>query len=578
MNARSIIRFVLCLIVTLSFAGTANAEVVPRRGVPGGGVPGGDAQDGQATDSNGVEAKVRDLLRVFSASPFFHERLEAERELRANISAYAPVLEQIAGEANVREKMAIIKVVENWNDGGKYSFLDAFLDDSNRWVRYEAGRSLSVSGHRGHVVIENRLRADGYQYREEVYGIAVEIVVAALESRLNPLGASRGTFEYQFAEAAKFGEISAEILGKIVRREFTFSADGLMVAAAEALGDVRHEAALPELENCWRMYSTGRYSSGGGPLVRAIACSLYRHGSEGQVQELIQALISRGAQDMRMAGMGGASSNDELARIYLHIGEYRKAIETFRSMILELDPGTSSPRITFFNMACAYSKSGRPELAVAYLKRAVNSGYREIDWIMEDGDLNNLRTNQIFLDFIEKLRAAEIGNGVMTFENDGLEDYMRKAFLRSEEEIAELSEQAAQTDTTNQDQNPPRPIYVSNEGGLFVQAKFQGMRFENLDLIFGMVEGGRAETTSVRARHYGWDGPERRAIGAVDRVARAEESEPQDDGNAADAQEETDSSEQSPEEPPAGENEPGPQDAQAPNPAAGQNAPESSER
>jgi len=61
--------------------------------------------------------------------------------------------------------------------------------------------------------------------------------------------------------------------------------------------------------------------------------------------------------------------------------------------ILELRP--DSPDVCY-NMACVYSRWGRVEESVAWLRRAVEKGFSNRDMIRTDEDLENIRDTEYY--------------------------------------------------------------------------------------------------------------------------------------------------------------------------------------
>ena len=58
----------------------------------------------------------------------------------------------------------------------------------------------------------------------------------------------------------------------------------------------------------------------------------------------------------------------------------------------------------WYNLACSYSLLGQKETAITAIKRAVNLGYDDIDWMLKDSDLNGIRTEAEFLAIIDFLK------------------------------------------------------------------------------------------------------------------------------------------------------------------------------
>jgi hypothetical protein len=49
-----------------------------------------------------------------------------------------------------------------------------------------------------------------------------------------------------------------------------------------------------------------------------------------------------------------------------------------------------------YNVGCLHAVSGRPELALDHLERAMELGMRNVDWLMTDPDLASIRDDPRF--------------------------------------------------------------------------------------------------------------------------------------------------------------------------------------
>ena len=56
----------------------------------------------------------------------------------------------------------------------------------------------------------------------------------------------------------------------------------------------------------------------------------------------------------------------------------------------------SSDALNLYNVACVYSTIGEVEEALDCLEKSVRKGMAEVDWMMNDSDLDNLREHPRF--------------------------------------------------------------------------------------------------------------------------------------------------------------------------------------
>jgi len=57
---------------------------------------------------------------------------------------------------------------------------------------------------------------------------------------------------------------------------------------------------------------------------------------------------------------------------------------------------TSYLAAVYYNLACAQSLQFKNSRALASLKEAVGNGYKDFAWMLEDGDLDNVRVSEGF--------------------------------------------------------------------------------------------------------------------------------------------------------------------------------------
>lgn len=81
----------------------------------------------------------------------------------------------------------------------------------------------------------------------------------------------------------------------------------------------------------------------------------------------------------------------------------------------KLDSLTSLPqysdvfgtKFALYDLTCLYSRIGEKEKAVKTLEKAINSGYSDYKWILQDNDLDNIRNEEGFKKLVEELRKTK---------------------------------------------------------------------------------------------------------------------------------------------------------------------------
>lgn len=87
---------------------------------------------------------------------------------------------------------------------------------------------------------------------------------------------------------------------------------------------------------------------------------------------------------------------------YTEVGQYDEGLMIDRRLV-RLCPEDA---IAHYNLACSLSLTGRPAEAVRKLDAAVRLGYRDLDYMDSDPDLDNVRNHQAYIRFIRQLRQS----------------------------------------------------------------------------------------------------------------------------------------------------------------------------
>ncbi len=152
------------------------------------------------------------------------------------------------------------------------------------------------------------------------------------------------------------------------------------------LAAVGGKAALPTLV---RVLTRAQNDS----VRRAAAVGLLRMGPEG-----LLALEKCGARSVYLP------PDDPALRIqigngFLEEGRYARAAEQYRRAI-GLAPQNAT---AWYNLACALSRLEKIKQAVKALRKAVDCGFDDLEWLKKDPDLDNLRAHRLYTEFIRSL-------------------------------------------------------------------------------------------------------------------------------------------------------------------------------
>ena len=89
---------------------------------------------------------------------------------------------------------------------------------------------------------------------------------------------------------------------------------------------------------------------------------------------------------------------------YTQRGKYAQSLEV-DERLSRLQPDDP---LVYYNLACSYSLNRQFDLAVAALEKALNLGYRDLNWLAKDPDLRQLRKHSLFQRIADKLRRMKV--------------------------------------------------------------------------------------------------------------------------------------------------------------------------
>lgn len=129
----------------------------------------------------------------------------------------------------------------------------------------------------------------------------------------------------------------------------------------------------------------------------AAVWALFDMGSEGELA-LAKLGVSQNWPERLDVGI-----RVRLGNSLLEDGQPERAMEQY-SMALKKQPEN---RVALYNMACSYSLMNKVDQAVKWLRKAIDAGYDDAEWMANDTDLDNIREHPKFKDMLRELRVKE---------------------------------------------------------------------------------------------------------------------------------------------------------------------------
>lgn len=162
--------------------------------------------------------------------------------------------------------------------------------------------------------------------------------------------------------------------------------------AVLAMGDLGDAGAKSHLKTRFdKLLASPDYDT----MIEDLAVALAKLGETKAVEDLAAKLNKEAEAKMREDKPLALDRLFSLALVQNRVGDRDRAMETYKriekliSEDKEKDPELLGK--VLYNMACLLSLKGDKAAAVEYLRKAVETGFKDREWIQLDGDLNAIR-------------------------------------------------------------------------------------------------------------------------------------------------------------------------------------------
>lgn len=314
-----------------------------------------------------------------------------------------------------RSRIACASALGRMRSAKAIDALIPFLNDKDKEVSAAVLTSLKYIGQPAKESVDRAIK-DGKIDPSFAREIAKDILKHEVEAIFDGLitdDGYYGSFNGQFDELKGLAERkeTVAILMEIVKKEYSpvcqwpaFKFEGLSELALVALGE------MGGAEDADRLEKLLKESSMSEEKIRDFSITLYRLGRKAYVEDIVAK------QKKLLEETSGASAEDRIKALYgiaivmNRIGNIDEALRAYTSAleIIEKEGKANAKADIYrdtvlYNLGCLYAIKGEKEKAIEYLKKSVDAGYRDVEWMKMDGDLKSLRGDQGFKELVVKL-------------------------------------------------------------------------------------------------------------------------------------------------------------------------------
>lgn len=346
-------------------------------------------------------------------SRYFEDRADARERLRTIGEPAVPAIVSLLGSPSASLQVEGARLLGDLRSSSGVEPLVRLLSSENIAVSGAAESALVRIGESARPALEAE-KARNPAVAERIDAVLAFLqqrqVEAVLNACITPKG-GWGHYDGQYAALVAMKPPPTPVLLRMfLDSDYEFTdvtldenRQGIMrLLAGEALGDVGDPAAIEPLK---KSVGDVRANIGIRPYGRDSAMfSLYKLG----VKEY--AVAEREALEKLPMPQRNWS---RLAEVYTRMGDYPSALAAYETRLAQVRE-ENAQSIECYNMSCILSVMGRKEESVSFLRKAVEKGYRDWDWMDRDGDLKGIRSEPGYQEILLRGRkedASEDGAG-----------------------------------------------------------------------------------------------------------------------------------------------------------------------
>ncbi|NUQ72351.1 MAG: HEAT repeat domain-containing protein [Polyangiaceae bacterium] len=328
---------------------------------------------------------------------YLRDREAAEKAIAALGEAAVPRVAALLADTDPRVQRAAVAILGSIGTVAAIRPLIPLLDHPDESIASSVRGSLLRAGNRVRPALTEALKdqtlgEDALAAVQELIDASIGTEIEEVFARQFTANGESGFYSGQFAELEGRQEEVGPVLRKMFAGTYDWSRAGanegrFRLLAADAMGDLKIEACASDLRMA---FDSGAFGS------ENAAFALYKMGEKGPAQEMERLLL----KELEEAEGGGReATRQNLAELYARIGDYEKTIEQYRAM----GDGGRRSYVNYYNTACALSMMGKKDEAVAELRKAVDQGYSNLEWLLIDGDLNGIRGEKGYREIVKDL-------------------------------------------------------------------------------------------------------------------------------------------------------------------------------
>ncbi|WP_372371387.1 hypothetical protein [Candidatus Uabimicrobium sp. HlEnr_7] len=355
--------------------------------------------------------KVNKLCQLLGHS-FSHKRKLAAEQLVSLGKDVSPYLAKKYSRSNYLAKRTIVDIWQRIGDKRSIEYILSAVNDKDEGVRMCVASSLlELSDSQPYLVkrlknIVPRTRKEKNTIQEIVDTLSYKQVESELAKLISPYGGHSLCYS-QYTPIAKMGNrvikpllaMYSEDNYRFIHLEFSNDRSrGQTMKTLAGYALTQMQDSMTEQQRVMILTRLRKVRFHKNPdMRRSVACVLKKFRLGKWWDQIID-------HDKKLVAKDPGENNISyhLGLMLLRVGRDYQAIRYFKKAI----SCNSDDSLAHYYLACAHARRNSRKQALASLRSAFDKGFRDYEWIANDGDLKNLSGSSGFKELLEQIQQA----------------------------------------------------------------------------------------------------------------------------------------------------------------------------
>lgn len=330
-------------------------------------------------------------------SRFFSDRTKAHENLTRAGETAVPYLKEIIDTDNILLRAVVVELLATLKQREIIPTLLEMLKDHSPVIKRSGIKAFELYGAELLPEVKEMIKSgklDPKSLPDKLVASLYKSAVLALFEK-----AGQGQYPGQYEEVVRLGPKAVpaiiELLEEALKQQM--SRENLQVSGRRIVQIINAAAEIKDKRLCARLEKMIQETNITPSFRQLLALSLAKQGVDTYYKQILDNMLREADEKA-----GDSTFCFQLAQMYHRVGKHDEAAKWFDKCVQIARTGDQSTGIPYYNLACALAMAKKLDKAADALKKSIEGGYKDFDWLVKDRELDSIRTHPEYIKLLKK--------------------------------------------------------------------------------------------------------------------------------------------------------------------------------